>query len=103
MATTVQLFTDRDTKGATYAAALVALRDAWVDLRAHDLACANRRVLSLHPTAAVRTGVVETFANASEWAGRPLQHPVFAALPEVVLWHALAEAQAQTLIENHAG
>ena len=99
MATPTQLFTDRATAGAAYAAALANLQTTWTALRALDLACTNRAVLAAHPTGATQSPVY-TFANASEWNPACLRHPVYAASVYVNAWDAAAAATALTHIAN---
>ncbi len=97
MATPTQLFSDRDTAGAAYVTAVAALRTAWINLRALDIACSSKRVVGSLADGATRLPV-QTFPNVSEYAGRPLLHPAYSALPDVTSWHQTAEGNALTLL-----
>jgi hypothetical protein len=99
MATASQIFDDRDTAGADYAAALAALKTDWINLRAHDIACSNSRVYGSHPQGAVKLPVY-SFRNPSTWVGDALRHPVFVGEEFVRGWEEAARASAETLING---
>ena len=100
MATASTLFTNRDTAGATYAAAVVTLQNAWVALRALDLACQNSFVIAAHPSGA-RLRPVETLGNPSDLQSS-LVHPVYGgpAVGAVAGWQRTAEANALAFING---
>ncbi len=89
-----QLFAERAAAGSRYAAAVAALRRAWIDLCALDQACANGPVLAAHPNSAQQFPV-RTFHDPSTFDPRCLSHAVFA--PDVghaAEWFEAAEAIA---------
>jgi hypothetical protein len=101
MTTATQLFTDRDTAGAAYAAELAAFRTAWINLRALDLACGSSAVLKLFPNGGgVNKNPVYTFRNASEWNPGPVQHPVYAPVADLILWQQVANTNSIALING---
>jgi hypothetical protein len=96
MATAIQLFTARDAAGADYAAALAALRNAWIALKAHDIACGNANVLNAHPSGGALTPVA-SFNHPSQW----WLHPVFGSQQSPSdVWPIEAQSAARQLINS---
>jgi hypothetical protein len=94
MSTTAELRAHYATAGAAYAAAFTAFKNAWVSLRAHEIALCNSKVCAE--------------ANMPSTGAQPdivaLSHPTFLPLPGATIgtsnWADLANAQARTLIAN---
>ncbi|HWH74539.1 MAG TPA: hypothetical protein VNV16_09800 [Methylibium sp.] len=99
MATASQLFTDRDTAGAAYAAALADFRAAWINLKALDIACDNGNVVKAHPAGGALPQV-RSFEAVSKWGIEALRHPQFASAPGLAEWERTAQANAATLING---
>ena len=100
MATASQLFTNRDSAGATYAAAVTTLQNAWIALKALDLACANSAVIAAHPSGATLRPV-KTFGSPSDLRAS-LVHEVFGGpiVGAVAAWQQTAEANALGFING---